>query len=189
MNTPAHLILGIAAFGKPDQPRVNAAAAFGALAPDVSLYLLVAGAMVLSETPDRIFGELYFSEAWQAVFRIDNSVFVWGAVLLSGVALRRDWMIAMGAAALLHLACDLPLHHDDGRAHFWPLTNWVFESPVSYWDVRRGAGWIAPLEVALALAAAAWAAWRFPSPWVRLILAAAVVGQLSVNGLWAWIFA
>lgn len=40
MNTPAHLIIGLAAFGKPGAPRVTAAALAGAMIPDLSLYLL-----------------------------------------------------------------------------------------------------------------------------------------------------
>ncbi|WP_328795072.1 hypothetical protein [Jannaschia marina] len=43
MNTPAHLIIGLAAFGKPGRPRVTAAALCGALLPDLSLYLMAGG--------------------------------------------------------------------------------------------------------------------------------------------------
>ena len=43
-------------------------------------------------------------------------------------------LIALFSAALVHLTLDFPLHNDDARAHFWPLTNWKFTSPVSYWD-------------------------------------------------------
>ncbi|MEJ6403518.1 hypothetical protein [Yoonia sp. 2307UL14-13] len=40
MNTPAHLIFGMTAFGRSGQVKVTAAALFGALLPDLSLYLL-----------------------------------------------------------------------------------------------------------------------------------------------------
>ena len=39
MNTPAHLLFGVAAFGKPDRRGVTAAALGGSLIPDLSLYL------------------------------------------------------------------------------------------------------------------------------------------------------
>jgi len=55
-------------------------------------------------------------------------------LLLAGLVLRIEWLWAFGLAALLHALCDLPLHNDDGHPHFWPFTDWVYASPVSYWD-------------------------------------------------------
>ena len=34
----------------------------------------------------------------------------------------------------VHILADFPLHHDDAHRHFSPLSDWRFESPVSYWD-------------------------------------------------------
>ena len=188
MNTPAHLILGLAAFGRAGRPRVSAAAALGGLAPDLSLYGLAGGALALGVPPRRVFGELYFSDGWQAVFAVDNSVFVWGAALALGLRTGRAWLAAFASAALLHLACDLPLHAGDGRPHFWPLSSWVFDSPLSYWDVSHGARWVAPSETGLALAAAAWCWTWLRAWWARGLLAAAVAAQLVVGGVWAWVF-
>jgi len=124
MNTPAHLIFGLAAFGKPDAPKVTAAALVGAILPDLSLYLLAGTHLfVLGTSPDVVFGELYFSELWQTIFKIDNSFLLWGVVLGLGVAIRSAWVVALAGAALFHIGLDFPLHHDDGRAHFWPLTD------------------------------------------------------------------
>lgn len=154
MNTPAHLLVGGALFGRASKTTLFAALA-GSFLPDASLYIMGGVALwILQIPPQRVFNELYFSDAWQTVFAIDNSVLVWGMLLL--VALRRgsDWGVALTAAALTHIALDFPLHHDDGRPHFWPLTNWVFESPISYWDRAHGASWVAPIEAVLALIAA-----------------------------------
>ena len=188
MNTPAHLIVGLAAFGKPGRPGVTAAALAGGLLPDLSLYVLAGGALALGETPERVFRELYYSDAWQAVFRIDNSVFLWGALLALGLARRVPWLAALAGAGLAHLALDLPLHHDDGRAHFWPLTDWVFASPVSYWDPAHWGGWVGAAEVALCggLAVAIWRAFR--EAWVRAATVLLLAAQLSVGGVWAWVF-
>lgn len=151
MNTPAHLLIGWAAFGRGSERAVAAAAVVGALLPDLSLYLMAGTSIFLLNIPPHVvFDELYFSAPWQAVFSVDNSVFVWGAILGLGLWLRKPWMFALGGAALLHVALDFPLHHDDGRAHFWPLSDWIFESPVSYWDVRHHAALVGPIEAALA---------------------------------------
>ncbi|MFO6464171.1 cobalamin biosynthesis protein CobQ [Jannaschia sp. KMU-145] len=188
MNTPAHLIIGLAAFGKPGRPRVTAAALVGALIPDLSLYLLAGGALAWGIPAERVFGELYYSPEWQAVFAVDNSVFVWGLLLVLGLWRGLPWLIAGAGAGLLHLALDFPLHHDDGRAHFWPLTDWIFASPFSYWDGNHHAGWIAPLEVVLVVGLAALCWTRFRSVWLRGLLAGLVAAQLAVGGVWAYVF-
>ena len=152
MNTPAHLIFAAAAFARPGAPRRNIAALGGGLAPDVSLYLMAGWAMYVDRIPARtVFGEYYFSDAWQQVFAIDNSVFVWGAVLALGAVLRAPCVMVFAGAGLLHLAFDFPLHHDDGRAHFWPLTTWIFESPLSYWDRRHHGQLVGALELVACL--------------------------------------
>lgn len=149
MNTPAHLIFGAAAFGKAGQPRVTAAAIFGALVPDLSLYIMVGWSLGVLGIPARVvFGELYFSPGWQAVFAVDNSIPLWA--VLFGIGLWQRWpvLVAFAGAGLLHLAFDFPLHNEDARRHFWPLSNFVFHSPVSYWDPRHFGRLTAPIEVA-----------------------------------------
>ncbi|MGB3555552.1 MAG: cobalamin biosynthesis protein CobQ [Jannaschia sp.] len=188
MNTPAHLLIGLAVFGKPGRPRVTGAALAGALLPDLSLYLLAGGALAAGIPAETVFGQLYYSDLWQGVFAVDNSVFVWGALLGLGVWLRRAWIVALAGAGLLHLACDLPLHHDDGRAHFWPLTDWVFASPLSYWDRAHGAAWIAPAELILALGLALLCWFRFRTWPVRALIVVLAAAELSVGGVWALVF-
>lgn len=152
MNTPAHLIFGLAAFGKADAPKVSAAALAGALIPDLSLYLLATWHLfVLGTDPNVVFGELYFSDAWQGIFRIDNSMVLWGIGLGVAMAARSAWAFALCGAALLHLGLDFLMHHDDGRAHFWPLSDWIFQSPVSYWDPRHYGSLVGPIEIAVSL--------------------------------------
>lgn len=164
MNTPAHLIFGLAAFGKPRHKAVTAAALFGALLPDLSLYLLAGWHLqVLGTPPETVFGELYFSELWQSIFRIDNSILLWGIALGVAILAKSKVAIALCGAVLLHLFLDFPLHHDDGRAHFWPLTTWIFESPVSYWDPRHYGNIVGPIEIALSLAACVYLWRRFTS--------------------------
>ena len=189
MNTPAHLLLGAAAFGRRGTRVIMAAALLGALTPDLSLYLLAGTALfVLNIPPAKVFNELYFSDAWQTVFAIDNSFFVWGVLLGLAIWSRKPWAIAFCAAGLLHLFLDFPLHHDDGRAHFWPLTGWVFESPVSYWDTRQGAMFIAPVEAAICVIAFVMI-WRHrPGPWLAGLALALLAAELWVVRTWLVFF-
>lgn len=165
------------------------AAMAGALLPDLSLYLLAGGALFVLQIPPRIvFDELYFSDLWQTIFAVDNSFFLWGGLLALALWRKSAWAVAFAGAAVLHLALDFPLHHDDGRAHFWPLASWVYESPLSYWDEGHGARWIAPIEAALAVAAAVrlWV-WR-PGWKIAAVVAALVAAELSVTSIWVFIF-
>ena len=189
MNTPAHLLIGAAVMGKAGNRGVIWAAMAGALAPDLSLYLLAGGAMYLfGIAPRVVFDELYFSDAWQTIFAVDNSFFIWGALLALALWRSRAWAVAFAGAGLLHLALDFPLHHDDGRAHFWPLSSWIFESPVSYWDERHGAAWVAPVEAALAVAAAV-RLWLWRPGWkISVFVTLLVAAELSVTSIWVFVF-
>ena len=189
MNTPAHLLIGAAAFGASGQVRLFMAAFVGALLPDLSLYLMAGVALfVLGIPPSIVFIDLYFSDNWQTVFAIDNSFVMWG--LLCGVAVwrRSAWAIALTGAALLHLVFDFPLHHDDGRPHFWPLSWWVFESPVSYWDRGHHAAWVAPIEAAMATTAAI-VLWRRALPiWALAVVTVLLLAEIWVVRQWLFFF-
>ena len=189
MNTPAHLLLGAAAFGRADSRKITWAAMAGGLLPDLSLYLMAGVSLQILNIPARVvFDELYFSDAWQTVFAIDNSFLIWGVLLGLAIWWRSGWAIALTSAALLHLALDFPLHHDDGRPHFWPLSNWIFESPVSYWDRRQGAMWIAPIEAVIAIGAAIWIWVRKPGWGLSLVTLALLAAQMMVARVWMFVF-
>jgi hypothetical protein len=189
VNTPAHLLIGAAAFGRGGGRGVIWAAFAGALLPDLSLYVMAGISIaVLGIPPETVFRELYYSDAWQTVFAIDNSFILWGGLLGLALWRRSSWGIALTGAALLHLALDFPLHHDDGRPHFWPLSGWIFESPLSYWDVRKGARWVAPVELALALGAAATLWVRRPGWVISALILALVVAELMVARVWMFVF-
>lgn len=188
MNTPAHLIFGITAFGRKDMQVVTWAAAAGALIPDLSLYLL-AGThlMVLGTDPSVVFDQMYFSEEWQRIFRVDNSFILWGIALGLALMAKSRVFIALTGAALLHLLLDFPLHNDDARAHFWPLTNWKFFSPVSYWDPRHFGHIVAPLE-ALAVLACCGVLWRRYAEGWKMRSIVVVFAALQLVPLIAWLF-
>ncbi len=179
MNTPAHVIFGLTAFGKADQKAVTSAAIFGALLPDLSLYLMAGVHLFLMGTsPEVVFGELYFSDAWQNIFRIDNSIILWGIAFVLSLATRSPVLVALCGAVLLHLILDFGFHHDDGRAHFWPLTDWVFASPVSYWDPNHFGLIVGPLEVVIVLICCLVLWRRFTGRWMRSLVV--VVGLMEV---------
>lgn len=189
MNTPAHLLLGLAVFARRDVPRSGRAAALGSLLPDLSLYLLAGGALFVMQIPsERVFGEMYFSPAWQTVFAIDNSFIIWGLAFLTAIGLRSLPAVALTGAGLLHLATDFPLHNDDARRHFWPASDWVFESPLSYWDSDHHAAAVAPFAVLVVLASSAVLWRRWPDWYLRAALVSVCLIEVWVVRQWLLFF-
>ncbi len=190
MNTPAHVIFAAAAFARPYDRRRTFAALGGALAPDLSLYLMAGTAIFLMGlSPHYVFDTLYFSDRWQLVFAVDNSFLVWGAAFALAWWAGARYGMVFAASGLMHLAFDFPLHHDDGRPHFWPLSDWVFQSPVSYWDSRHHAGIVGPVEMALSLLFCSVLMRRFTSLRSRALILALAAVQASPFFIWAWVFA
>ncbi len=189
MNTPTHLIIGAAAFAKPGAPWIIAAALLGALFPDLSLYLLAGWHLfVLDTSPQVVFGQLYYSDSWQSIFAVDNSFIIWGALLGVAALLRKPMLIAFAGAGFLHLLCDFPLHNHDARQHFWPITDWVFISPVSYWDSAHygQAAAMGEMLLSFVLLVVLWR--RFLTLWPKVAIGCAALIQLAPSLIWLIVF-
>ncbi len=180
MNTPAHLIFAAAAFARPGRRAVNAAALAGGLLPDVPLYLMVGWALYVRGTPPReVFGEMYFSDRWQAIFAIDHSLPLWSLAVLLALVLRSAIGVAFAGSGLLHAVVDFLVHHDDARRQLWPLSTWVFRSPVSYWDSRYYGHIVGPLEIAVCAVLAVLLWRRFSGGPARAMIAAGMAMELA----------
>jgi len=189
VNTPAHLLIGAAAFGKENQKGTTIAAMLGSLAPDLSLYVMASVSIWALNVPaDTVFHELYFSDTWQRVFAVDNSFILWTLACAIAVWRRSTIFVAFAAAGLLHLAFDFLLHTEDARMQFWPISDWVFRSPVSYWDRTAYAGIVGPLEVTMS-GGAAYLIWqRTESRWIMALVAVLLAAELLSSGIWRIVF-
>ena len=108
-------------------------------------------------TSRQIWDEAYYWPFWQDIFDFWNSI----PLALLGVGLglwlrkRRPQLGTLlavcCASIILHCLVDLPTHAEDAHRHFWPLSNYRFESPISYWDPEKGGQFFALFELALAL--------------------------------------
>lgn len=185
MNTPAHLIFGAAAFGKPGARRVTGAALAGSLLPDVSLFVLVGWSILINGTDAHtVFRQYYFSDIWQRVFAIDNSFLLWGILL--GIALwrRGPALIAFAASGMMHLGFDFVLHNEDARMQFWPLSDWRFRSPFSYWDQNLHAGVVGPLELGASLLLCAVLIARYRSLPARMLFVFLGMSEVLTSDIW-----
>ena len=205
MNTQTHLLLGLAVFAR--RPResgapsssaaLEAALLFGALVPDASLFLMWGQARLAGVPDERIWSELYYSGFWQGIGALSNSLLVFALLALAarslggrfvGEAVRvhraASIVLAFAAAALLHVVTDLPLHHDDGHPHFWPFSDWIYASPVSYWDPEHHGRTWSTIESLLALGLSV-VLWRRYRAWpARAALLLAGLSYVAVGLYW-----
>ena len=148
MTTHSHAILNIALLSKRDKPFLHRYAFIGAVLPDLPLFIFFIIESIIRKTPEaELWGSLYFTEAWQNFFDIFNSVPLILILLGIGYYLLNSEKITVFAWSLLiHCAFDLLTHNDDGHHHLYPLSDFAFESPISYWDRDHYAGIVAPIE-------------------------------------------
>ena len=56
------------------------------------------------------------------------------ALGLVGWLIKKRWMVFFSLSMCLHFIVDFFTHNDDAHRHFLPLSDYRFESPISYWD-------------------------------------------------------
>lgn len=187
MNTLAHIVVASAALTRPASPKRNLAVLAGAFLPDLSMFVFFAWSRVQGWSGEETWNVQYWNEPWQTLGSISNSAVLFG--LLLGLALWRHWhMVAsLSAAALIHIAFDLPLHADDAHRHFWPLTDWRFVSPVSYWDPDHHGFLGGAIETGVTLIALVLLWRRFSSPrWRAVMIGLAVLQGLAFAASIVW---
>lgn len=99
----------------------------------------------------RIWSELYFSETWQTAVTVGNAAPLYALISAVGALSRQAATALFGVSALIHIALDFPLHAGDAHAHFWPITDWRFESPLSYWNPAYHGDLVHLVEAGLSL--------------------------------------
>lgn len=152
-----------------EHPIATKAFLWGGAAPDLPLIAMTAGAMAwfplrhgwsLGRSFEHIFRNLYFENpAWIAANNLLQSPTMLLLMLAGLVLLRRrrpaaaHSMLWFLLGAVVHVALDIPVHHDDGPLLFFPF-QWTirFQSPVSYWDPRHYGDIVRIVELVLMVA-------------------------------------
>jgi hypothetical protein len=126
---------------------------------------------------------------WQLAIDISNSLLLFIALLGFGSAITK-WnkenakygflLIIFSIAAITHLAGDFFLHVDDAHAHFWPLSDWRYSSPFSYWNPDHHGRTISMFEAMLGISLSIVLFRRFGGMAVRGLLILAVAAYLAV---------
>ncbi len=166
VNTPSHALIAAALRrAAPGRQIPLSAVLWGSVAPDIPLFLLVAGGGVyycgvlgwtLQRALDRMLGTLYVQDPfWLAARSTLHAPLVIGAVLAVALTAGRErawgrWLAWCAAALFLHAVLDILTHVSDGPLLLFPLDRHLrFHSVVSYWDPRYHGRLFSALELAL----------------------------------------
>lgn len=185
MITPSHSVLNLAILRRVRQPHLTWPTLVGSWLPDAALFIFYGWARWVRMPEITIWQEAYYEPFWQDIFAVGNSI----PLALVGISVfiwqKRPAWVTLFASMLLHHLEDLPLHHEDAHRHFWPLSNFRFISPVSYWDENHYGRYGALLELVLVLFASLFLLQQVRSLWGRgLLLFINVVYVLEYFGLY-----
>lgn len=192
MMTQTHLLVATAALTRPQSARWNLAIAAGALLPDAAMFVFFAQGVATGTAQQQLWDTDYWRADWQTVFSVFNSLPLYALCLGLGLLVRPRFawsgaLIGFSLAALLHIAFDFPVHVEDAHAHFWPVSDWRFHSPVSYWNRDHHGLMMSAIESGLGLACAGVMMRRFRARWVwALCSVASLLYVIHFGLLLAW---
>lgn len=175
MNSPTHSLLALALLSKRGQTKRNWAVLLGSLIPDAAIYIWAPYQKFVNGVSGiEMWDKLYFEPPMQNLIAVFNSIPIYGALATLGYMMRAKlWgklLLFFALAALIHMATDFPVHGHDAYRHFWPLSDWRFHSPISYWETDLHAGWVSLVEALIGLSCIVILWRRFPKLWVKVIL-------------------
>jgi hypothetical protein len=184
MNTQSHALMGAVLFGK-SVPKRAWVGLLGGVTPDapmISIALALLAAKIPAQT---IFDEMYWQPWWQITNAIGHSFLLWGGLLALGLLLRRRhdrwrFLAIFAGSAFLHSCIDFLVHREDAHMSFWPLSNYKFMSPVSYYDPAHYGGPFSLFEAGLGLVLACLLAMQFKNWLVRGGLVLCAVAYIGV---------
>ena len=191
MNTPAHAVINLLLLtrkpGHNNSHQRSAAIIAGALLPDLVIIVFYAWHLLLGTPEFQIWSVEYYRPTWQAWIDSFNSIPLIGLAMLISGKIRHYLLLAFFSSMLLHAFGDLPLHQDDAHRHFFPLSDWRFASPVSYWDPAHHGHWASLIEFTSVIAAASFMYWRFAllRPWVAATTVIYLLYWIYVFSVWA----
>ena len=173
MNTPGHYILNLALLGKTIAPQHNLTIAIGAVLPDLPIFVFYFVAKFIYKMPEsKIWSEAYYEPFWHSTVALFHSIPL--AIVGTAVCYVLGWQAGMilGISMVCHSLLDLPVHHDDAHRHFFPLSNYRFISPFSYWDTNHYGRIVAFVEMALVVMVNPIVLSLLNSPWTKGIVIA-----------------
>lgn len=163
MQTPGHALINIATLGSIFGH--EGAILAGALLPDVPIVILYLQQKLRGTPDETIWAEHYQKRFWLALIHGAHSIplSVLGALIAWWAG--SNVGVAFFISVLMHACCDLPVHAIDAHRHFLPFSQYRFQSPLSYWDPRFHARYVALFELVLVQASSFYVAMILAMRW------------------------
>ncbi len=149
MTTPFHIVSGLTVFGRKHKPENNFWILAGSLAPDFVVLIFTAWVLFMGIPLEEAWDTYYFSDQMQPFFNLTHSFILWILVFLFAYLFKKLKVVYFSLAGILHITLDLLVHHTDAYAHFYPISNWRFRSPVSYYEPGYYGNWISLVDIIL----------------------------------------
>jgi len=156
MNTPAHAIINLLLVGKGHRESHPIAIIAGALLPDAPMLLFYLWEKMNGVAERVIWRDDYFQPAWQALFDTFHSFPLLALACVAAWRARMSALALFFASMFCHSLFDFPFHHGDAHHHFFPLSDFLFTSPISYWDPAYYGQWVGGLELIVVVAGGGW---------------------------------
>jgi len=118
MNSPTHSLLALALLSKAGHKKRNWAIFIGSVIPDITIYIWAPYQKFVNGVSGAdMWGKLYFEPPMQNLIAYFNSFPIYASLTVLGYISRaKTWgklLMFFGAAALIHLATDMPVHGHD----------------------------------------------------------------------------
>ncbi len=190
MDTGTHIVANLLVQSRRSKPRLFVAVALGAMIPDLPIIIFYAWeSLIVGYSEHVIWTQRYFLPGWQNFIDVFNSLPLIAVLLLIAKAMRMKWLPVILIGMVLHILLDIPFHHDDAHRHFYPLSDWKFVSPISYWDPRYHGDTMAVIQIATVTVGLVWLWIRHTGTFEKLMIAlmaiAYVVFIIFVQMVWA----
>jgi len=160
MITPSHMIYSwaFAKIARQRPKRIDTLLIVsGGFIPDVPTYLFFfVNTFILGTSQQLMWDTLYFDSVWSPYITLSHSLLLWPLLLLFATIAKQRLLQLFSASAFAHVVLDFFVHHDDAYRHFWPLTNWKFLSPLSYYDPQYYGTWVSTIDSLLIIGLLAW---------------------------------
>lgn len=154
MKTPSHWILNLVFLGQAVSPAAKIAITLGAILPDLPIFVFYAISKYIHRLPEStIWNQAYYAPFWQNTVALFHSLPLAGLGLAVCAACQWQPGVMLCLSLMAHSLLDLPVHHDDAHRHFFPLSDYRWMSPISYWDRAHYGSIVALVELLLVLAA------------------------------------
>jgi len=175
VNSPTHSLLALALLSKKGHDKRNWSIFIGSIVPDIAIYIWAPyQRFVNGVSGAEMWDKLYFEPPMQNLIAYFNSIPIYGILAALGYFARTKlWgqlLMVFSFAALIHMATDIPVHGHDAYRHFWPLSDWRFFSPISYYEQDLHGAWVSLIEAFIAIACIIVLWRRFPKLWVKIVL-------------------